>query len=516
MVFKLLLVEDDAEIREIIIDYFTEKSSGAIVVDCAGTGYEGRGKCLEKEYDLVLLDVMLPEIDGFVICRELRKVSDVPIIFITAKHHENDRLQGYRLGCDDYIVKPFLLAELYAKVMALLKRAKGMVRNEVMVAGSIKLDPYRYAVFVNEKEITLAPMEFAILKILMENRGKVVDRENLLIRLWGYDFEGNERVVDNHIKKLRKALGVASQQIKTVFKRGYRTGFLTFRYYLPLPYQNSIKVIDGEDYYSYFWTVVARDINIWKRCSTTLIFVWVSCLVTFFIVAFILSKQTHKTYMEREKLEKQRREMTGALAHDLKTPLSIISGYAQNLLENIHTEKREHYADQIRANVDRMDRIIRSLLEMIKIESDSVQIKLEDVSLGGACKKVISRYAQICKEKSITALLKGDAVIKADHVLIVRVINNFFINALDNTPAGGSIKMKIHDGIFEIYNSGSHLPEDKIDEVWLPFEKADTSRSSNKGTGLGLAISRTILELHGFSYGAKNSNGGVVFWFKFQ
>jgi len=107
---------------------------------------EGQQKCLEKDYDLVLLDVMLPEVDGFTICRELRKRSNVPIIFITARHQEKDRLHGYNLGCDDYIVKPFSLAELYAKVTALLRRTKGTVKNEIISAGRISLDPFRFLV----------------------------------------------------------------------------------------------------------------------------------------------------------------------------------------------------------------------------------------------------------------------------------------------------------------------------------------------------------------------------------
>lgn len=222
MVFNLLLVEDDAEIREIISDYFIEKSSGTFAINFAESGYEGQQKCMENEYDLVLLDVMLPEVDGFTICRELRKTSDVPIIFITARDTEGDRLHGYQLGCDDYVTKPFSLAELYAKVKALLRRSKGMVRSEIMAAGTIKLDPYRCTVFVNDEEVILAPIEFAFLKILMENCGKVVSRDSLLLRVWGYDFDGNGRVVDNHVKKLRKALGNASTQIKTVFKKGYK------------------------------------------------------------------------------------------------------------------------------------------------------------------------------------------------------------------------------------------------------------------------------------------------------
>lgn len=222
MSYRLLIVEDDAQIREIITDYFIDKSGGIFDIDCAKTGNEGQDKCQENEYDLVLLDIMLPEVNGLTICRELRKNSDVPIVFITARNSENDKLLGYHLGCDDYISKPFLLAELYAKITALIRRNKGTVRNDMMTAGRIKLNPHRYTVYVNEREVILAPMEYEILKILMENCGRIVSRESLLIRVWGYDFEGNDRVVDNHIKKLRKSLGEASDQIKTLIKRGYK------------------------------------------------------------------------------------------------------------------------------------------------------------------------------------------------------------------------------------------------------------------------------------------------------
>ncbi len=297
---------------------------------------------------------------------------------------------------------------------------------------------------------------------------------------------------------------------------GQRIAMTTFRYYLTMPYQNTIHVIDGQTQKSDFWTVIARDINMWERCSTTLVFVWISCLLIFLAVAFILARQTYKTYREREELEKQRQEMTNALAHDLKTPLSIISGYAQNLQENIHTEKREHYAAHIQANVDRMDKIIRGMLEMTRLESDSLQMKREELSLAEACHEVLDRYRAICQERSITVDIEGEAVIKADHAMIVRVIDNFFVNALENTTAGGSIGIRIFDGLFEIFNSGSHIAEDRLNEIWLPFKKADLSRSHSKGTGLGLAIARTILELHHFSYGAKNHDEGVVFWFKFS
>ena len=222
MAYHILLVEDDAQIREVIEDFFTAKSEGEVQLHIAKDGEEGLEAVYEKEFDLCLLDIMLPGTSGFEICRAIRQSSIVPIIFITARGREEDILYGYDLGCDDYIVKPFSLAELYAKVQALIKRAKGMVASAEMICGDIVLNPARFTVTVCGELLELPPKQYALLKYLMENKDRVVERELLLTRIWGYDYEGNERVVDNHIKKLRKALGTAGTQIKTVMKKGYK------------------------------------------------------------------------------------------------------------------------------------------------------------------------------------------------------------------------------------------------------------------------------------------------------
>ena len=330
------------------------------------------------------------------------------------------------------------------------------------------------------------------------------------------DYNGNRNSVQQ--SGLRQAV-LDQEKLKKVaqepvFASSERVSLLTYRYCLVLPYQNSVHMTDDQNYASEFWTVIARDVNLWDQAGGTLIFVWGSCLAILMIAAFILASQTYKTYQKREALERQRQETTKALAHDLKTPLSIISGYAQNLMENIHTEKREYYAGNIQTNVTRMDKIIREMLELTRLESDSLPIQLEDVSLGEVGTEIMNRYKLVCDEKSIMTCLEGDAVVKADHSLMTRVIDNFFINALDHTPAGGVIRIRIFENTLEIYNSGSHIPEEKIKEIWQPYQKADVSRSNTKGTGLGLAISRTILELFQFSYGAENRDDGVVFWFK--
>ena len=218
--YHFLLVEDDEQIREVITEYLSRKDEIRIFV--AKDGEEGLDCIYETEYDLILLDVMMPGLDGFSLCREIRKTSIVPIIFLTARGREEDVLYGYDLGCDDYIVKPFSLAELYAKTKALLNRSKGLVGTKLLQCGSISMNPTTLTVTADGKDVVLPPKEYSILKYLLEHKGALVERETLLVRIWGYDYEGNERVVDNRIKNLRKQLGDAGKQIKTVVTRGYR------------------------------------------------------------------------------------------------------------------------------------------------------------------------------------------------------------------------------------------------------------------------------------------------------
>lgn len=218
---NILLIEDDLQICEVIETYFRARG-------CRIHAIHNGGEALslvsggELPYELVLLDIMLPEIDGFTICRSIRKCSNIPIIFITARAREEDVLFGYDLGGDDYIIKPFLLSALYAKCEALVRRSKGDAGSSILTCGAIRLDTRRLRCFAGETEIELPPKEFAILRHLMEHPDWVVSRDMLLDRVWGADYFGSDRVVDNHIKKLRKALGSAGNQIRTVIGRGYK------------------------------------------------------------------------------------------------------------------------------------------------------------------------------------------------------------------------------------------------------------------------------------------------------
>jgi DNA-binding response OmpR family regulator len=171
----------------------------------------------------VLLDIMMPELDGLSVCRCLRKESDVPIVFLTALSDEEDKLCGYELGADDYITKPFSLAVLYAKVSALIKRRRGNMRtDDLLTAGEIALRLSTRQVFSSGEEVKLTPKEYALLECLLRHKNLVLSREQLLVKCWGYDYEGEARAVDTHIKRLREKLGESGSLIKTVIKAGYK------------------------------------------------------------------------------------------------------------------------------------------------------------------------------------------------------------------------------------------------------------------------------------------------------
>ena len=218
--YKIILIEDDMDIADLVKDFFDRRKEAEVII--ASDGQTGEEMIYEGQFDLVLLDVMMPGLDGYTVCSDIRANSDIPIIFLTARGQLDDVLHGYSLGCDDYVQKPFSIEQLYAKSMALLKRAKGLMRDSFMECGNIRFNPVTLDVFVKNEKLILPQKELMILRLLIENKNSSVSRETILVKVWGYDYEGNERVVDNRVKNLRKLLGEEGKNIKTVFKRGYQ------------------------------------------------------------------------------------------------------------------------------------------------------------------------------------------------------------------------------------------------------------------------------------------------------
>ena len=219
--YSVLLVEDDAQIREVICDYFGRRDK--IGLDFAEDGNTGLSKILNNRYDLIVLDIMMPGLDGFELCKIIRKKSDVPVVFLTGKVREEDVLYGYELGADDYIVKPFSIAILYSKLMALLERTGSEpVKRKILEVGEITLDPEKFEVKVSGEVIDLPPKEYQILKYMLEHPGVAITRKLLLAVAWGNDMYITERVIDNRVKNLRKKLRKEGARIKTIIGVGYR------------------------------------------------------------------------------------------------------------------------------------------------------------------------------------------------------------------------------------------------------------------------------------------------------
>ena len=219
--YRVLLVEDDSQIRQVIGDYFGRRDK--IALDFAEDGNIGLSKFLNGSYDLIVLDIMMPGLDGFELCKIIRKKSDIPVVFLTGKVREEDALYGYEIGADDYIVKPFSIAVLYSKLLAMLERnTTEHESRKILESGKIAVDPVKFEVTVSGEIVDLPPKEYQILKYMMQHPGCAITRKLLLAVAWGDDMYITERVIDNRVKNLRHKLGKEGTRIKTLIGVGYR------------------------------------------------------------------------------------------------------------------------------------------------------------------------------------------------------------------------------------------------------------------------------------------------------
>lgn len=218
---NILIVEDEKNMQEIITEYMRR---GGHVCYTADDGVEALMVLKNHPMDLMILDIMMPLLDGFSVCKMAREMSNLPIIMLTAKGGEDDKLKGYDLGADDYMTKPFSPKVLLAKANALLRRISFGPADtlDTVTGGKISIIPASHKVFLDGQEITLTYKEYALLYFLMSNPGQIFTREQLLNRIWGYDFEGTTRTVDTHIKTLRQKLGNEGRHIVTLIRSGYK------------------------------------------------------------------------------------------------------------------------------------------------------------------------------------------------------------------------------------------------------------------------------------------------------
>ena len=219
MVYKVLLADDEQGLRDITKKYLERNGFDVIT---AKNGAEAIAAVDKNVFDIIILDIMMPEIDGRQVCQYIRTKYDVPVIFLTALGKEQDVIQGYEIGADEYVTKPFSMPILMAKINSLVKRYHGLtIKNGLITIGNIQIEPARRIVTVNKKVISIAPKEYELLMYFIDNKNQVLSRTQILDAVWGYDYEGYDRAVDTHVKKLRAILGEENHYIHTIIKGGY-------------------------------------------------------------------------------------------------------------------------------------------------------------------------------------------------------------------------------------------------------------------------------------------------------
>ncbi|MEA0563452.1 response regulator transcription factor [Lysinibacillus irui] len=214
---RILVIEDDQEIQELIKQFLMAQQ---YTIEVASDGLEGMKQFNKDTFDLVLLDVMMPNLNGFEVAKMIRSQSNVPVIMLTALEEEEDQVKGFDLGVDDYITKPFSFHVLIRRVEAVLRRSNNLNTNSHLVFKEIHVDCDAYQAFVNKVEIPLTTKEFEILQLLLRNVRRVLTRESIVEQVWGYEYQGETRLIDTHIKNIRKKLDVP--YIKTVKGIGYK------------------------------------------------------------------------------------------------------------------------------------------------------------------------------------------------------------------------------------------------------------------------------------------------------
>ncbi|MCB6569551.1 response regulator transcription factor [Eubacterium limosum] len=218
--YRILMVDDEEKIRAIVRKY--AEFEGNEVVEAAD-GMEAVELAKSQDFDIIILDIMMPELDGFSACKEIRKYKDTPVIMLSARGEEYDRIHGFELGIDDYVVKPFSPKELMMRVGAILKRRGGVQENkDVVKIGDLEVDFAGRRVTISGKSVEMTPKEYDLFFYMVRNRGIALTREKLITNVWGYDFYGDDRTLDTHIKLLRKSLGDYSKCIVTLRGVGYR------------------------------------------------------------------------------------------------------------------------------------------------------------------------------------------------------------------------------------------------------------------------------------------------------
>ncbi|MDW8799972.1 response regulator [Clostridium sp. A1-XYC3] len=463
MTSKILVVDDDTEIRKVTGIYLENEGYEVIKAE---NGEQALSIIAETQIDLVLLDIMMPGMDGIETCMKIRENNIMPIIFLSAKSEDLDKIQGLASGADDYITKPFNAMELMARVKSQLRRyikysPVQSIDKNIIEIGNLTINTDTRQVFIGDKEVRLTPKEFDILELLARANSITVLEYNIMALI---TFATGIAVflivflllVNNKIKYIK----YISKQVNKIANE--ELGL-------------SLKVRGNDEL-----AELCKNIN-------------------------IMSKQLKEKFDYERELENTKNELITNVSHDLRTPLTAIIGYLDILTNEKYKAKEEkEYLNSAYNLSIKLKKLIDELFEYTKLSSSDISLELVEADVGSILTQILGEYAPVFETKGlgiITYISDTKLPVKIDIEKIIRVFDNVLGNAEKYSSKPSDIIVRAYRNedniIISVSNKGKDIKKDKLDKMFEKFYRMDNSRSSKiEGSGLGLAISKKIVELH--------------------
>lgn len=484
---NILIVDDEKEITDLIALYL--QNENYTVFKCY-TAREAMEYIETEELDLAILDIMLPEINGFTICQKIREKHIYPIIMLTAKDSESDKITGLTLGADDYVTKPFRPLELVARVKAQLRRYKKYIQTQteyvpspVLTFDKLLLNPQTYECFLDANAVDLTPTEFAILRILLEHKGEVVSLEDMFHSIWKDEYYNkNSSTITVHIRHLREKLK------DTGSKPRYLNEIVSAT---QIVYEQNDQIIKLSE--------PLRDVeNKMNQIK----------------MSMLLNQKAVK------EAEDRKQELVMYLAHDIRTPLTTVIGYLSLLQEapDMPVDQKAKYIGIALEKAERLETLLNELFEITRYNMQTVILKKSSFDLHTLLNQIIDEFYPALTEhgNSIDFSMEKDLLLNADPEKLARVFNNLLKNAVAYSFPNTAISVSAHkvgnNILVTFQNQGHTISENQISSIFEKFSRLDDSRASNTGgSGLGLSIAKEIILLHGGQISAHSENETITF-----
>jgi signal transduction histidine kinase/FixJ family two-component response regulator len=466
MAARILVAEDDPKQAELVRRYL-EREGHSVVL--AADGRLAIDEARRRSPDLLVLDVMMPRVDGLDVCRILRAEADIPIIMLTARSTEDDLLLGLDLGADDYITKPYSPRELVARVRTLLRRAArhAPVEDEPFRIGELVVDPARHEVWVSGRHVDVTP-EFKILQCLCASPGRAFTRQYLLEQAFGFDHDALQHTVDVHVMNLRRKIEsdpAAPTYLLTVYGVGYK-----------------MVELSGRD-------EVAQLATAFNSMADSI--------------------ETNET---------RRRAMVSDVAHELRTPVANVRGYLEAAEDGV-VPLDQSLVTSLLEEATLLQRLIDDLQDLALADAGKLRLHPEDTDAAELSRQVAAAHRARADEAGVTLTVDAPEPIEvhSDPVRLRQALGNLVSNAVRHTPAGGSVRVGARrddgDVVLTVSDTGPGIAAEHLPNLFDRFYRVDESRSrATGGSGLGLAITKQLIEAHGGSIDVISAVGeGSVF-----